>query len=364
MAATEALYSEDDSELAEAIIASLSRQVFDEDLPKPASRIRRALAWLTYRILKRTTKKKTLTNDDGEEVVVYRSPVLEKSKHPYALTLLEPNICTESAKFVAGGNPMNAPYMMICPEIRGNSETWDKLLLNSVHGQDVQLRFVWEARITYEKAKRRLDEGNSVRMKAVAAGTGLSMILVFDRLVRDGYDPGKITATVSDRDASNIEKARRLMRKLSSTKDHFSENGGASGITAHTEDLMHPVTDEDGDAPQDVVTIVGILEYFRGFTYSTAEEHLGQPVTGDESGASDVLRKVAAMTCESGTLIANSYRLEIGARILEIFGKHLRYRNVEDLHALFESEGFHPTGTSGSGHVYDVVAYARRTPEG
>ena len=44
MAAANALYSEGSDEIAEAIVTSLSRQVFDEQFPAPANRLRRRLA--------------------------------------------------------------------------------------------------------------------------------------------------------------------------------------------------------------------------------------------------------------------------------------------------------------------------------
>jgi len=83
---------------------------------------------------------------------------------------------------------MNNNYMMIAPEIRMNGGIWDRLFLDSVQGKDVRLRLAWETRATYEAAKQVLDEGQSVRIKGVAAGTGLSLILTYDRLIRNGYN--------------------------------------------------------------------------------------------------------------------------------------------------------------------------------
>ena len=91
---------------------------------------------------------------------------------------------------------------------------WDRLFLDSVQGKDVRLRMVLETRATYETAKRWLEREEPVRLKAVAAGTGLSMILAYDRLVRDGYNPDLITATITDREEANIDKANRLLGKL------------------------------------------------------------------------------------------------------------------------------------------------------
>ena len=157
MEAANALYSESSGAVAEAIVASLRQQVFDAELPKPSTGIRRSLAKLVLRILKRTTRAETQTAADGREVLVYRNRILERSNHPYASTLLRPSDM-ESASFVEGGDAMNAPYMMLSPEIRKNAATWDRIFLDSVLGRDVQLRFVWETRITHEIATRRLNE--------------------------------------------------------------------------------------------------------------------------------------------------------------------------------------------------------------
>ena len=67
----------------------------------------------------------------------------------------------------------------------------------------MQLRFIWETRATYEAARSRLEKGGVVRLKAVAAGTGLSMILAYDRLIKEGYDPARITVRITDRDKAS-----------------------------------------------------------------------------------------------------------------------------------------------------------------
>lgn len=371
MDAVNALYADGAGDVAEAIVASLSKQVFDAGPPEPASRIRRRLAGAVIRILKRTTRTRVKTDAEGREVVAYRNPILEWSGHPYALTLLEPS-CAESASFVEGGDPMNAPYMMISPEIRQNALAWDRIFLDSVLAKDVQVRFVWETRITYDIAKRRLKKGKPVRLKAAAAGTGLSMILVYDRLVREGHDPGLITATITDRAAANVTKTRRLLGMLSSTRDNLAGAENRSGISARIEDLLHevpsPVVEGSGspgaaELPH-VVTLVGILEYFHGFTCSTTEEHLGHPTSGEDADAVDLIRRIAAMTAESGVLIANSYRPVTGARILEVVGKRFRYRNRENLDALVKTAGFAPIDASGAGHIYDVVAFEKQAAPG
>ena len=273
------------------------------------------------------------------------------------MTLLEPS-SAQSASFVEGGDPMNAPYMMISPEITKNAGRWNRILLNSTHGTDVQLRFIWEARATLAAAKRRLDEGLPVQLKAAAAGTGLNLILVFDRLAREGYDTSLITATVTDRCPHNVTKSKRLMSKLATTSVHFNDAGVATGIWAHEEDLLAP--SQSTDRSFDVVTLVGILEYFHGHTCGTMEEFQNRPIVGDESEAEELIEKIGLSIAGGGALITNTYRTEIGGRILEIFGKHLRYRNREDLHRLMATADFDPLHNAGSGNVYDVEVFEKR----
>ncbi|MCF6313683.1 MAG: hypothetical protein L3J39_14655 [Verrucomicrobiales bacterium] len=357
MEAVNKLYSEGNSEISEAIIASLSQQIFSGPIPKPAPTIKRWLAVIVFQVLKRTTTSSTKTGHDGQEFISYQNSILERSDHPYAHALLETS-GADAASFVEGGDPMNAPYMMISPEIRSTSCTWDRLLLDSVQGKDVQLRFICEARATLKAAKARLDKDQAVRLKAAAAGTGLSMILVFDRLIREGYDPALITMAITDRCPTNITKINRLLNKLSSTRSHLADSKHTAGIFACTEDLLD--ADQSTDAPYDIITLIGILEYFHGFTATTTEEHLGHPSLVLEPCAKKLAHAIAAMTAKDGNLITNTYRVETGARILELFGKRFRYRNCEDLHALVDIAGFTPIGSAGSGHIYDVEVYQKR----
>lgn len=357
MEAVNILYSEGENEISEAIVASLSKQIFDAPSPRPAAGFKRLLAVISFQLLKRTTTTKTETGHDGQEFVAYQNSILERSEHPYAEALLETS-GADSASFVEGGDPMNAPYMMISPEIRSTGCMWDRLLLDSVQGKDVQLRFTCEAQATLEAAKRRLDEGRAVRLKAAAAGTGLSMVLVFDRLIREGYDPALITMTITDRCATNITKIDRLLGKLASTRDHLAQDRKSCGISARTEDLLDP--EDNSIEPYQVVTLIGILEYFHGHTTTTTEEHLGHPSTNLEPCAKELAHAIAATTSDHGTLIANTYRVEVGARILEIFGKKFRYRDREDLHTLVGIAGFTPSHTAGSGHIYDVEVFEKQ----
>src|SRR6185295_2855826 len=132
MDAVVALYAEGNDELSEAIIASLSRAVFGERHVSPAGPAQRALARFSYRILKRTTRRRK-ANDEGYEGGAFRNPILERSRHPYGRALLDSS-SREHESLVEGGDPMNGPYMMICPEILKVSDVWDRLFLHSVQG--------------------------------------------------------------------------------------------------------------------------------------------------------------------------------------------------------------------------------------
>ena len=107
------------------------------------------------------------------------------------------------------------------------------------------------------------------------------------------------------------------------------------------------------------MTLIGILEYFSGFTCATTDEHLGHPASPAFSNAPEIIGKIRAMTAPSGLLVVNSYKVEIGARILEIFGKRLYFRTRQEMRALLESGGFAPTGEVGSGIVYDVEVFQK-----
>ena len=133
----------------------------------PAGPAQRALARISYRVLKWTTTRRKANGEDYEGGA-FRNPILERSRHPYGRALLDSS-CREHESLVEGGDPMNGPYMMICPEILKVSDIWDRLFLHSVQSRDVQLRFIWETRATYDAARSRLKTGGVVRLKAVAA---------------------------------------------------------------------------------------------------------------------------------------------------------------------------------------------------
>ena len=148
------------------------------------------------------------------------------------------------------------------------------------------------------------------------------------------------------------------MRQLTTTRDDIATGAGRHGISARVEDLLHPAP-EDTDDRHDIVTLVGILEYFGGHTSASTHEHLGHELPEEEIDAVHIVDKINPMLNDSGTLIANSYRVETGARILEIFGKKLFYRDRANLQSLVETAGFTPRGIAGSGHVYDVEVFGK-----
>ena len=72
MDAVIALYSEGDDELSEAIIASLSRAVFGESYGGPAGPAQRALARISYRVLKWTTTRRRRDEEGYEGGALWR----------------------------------------------------------------------------------------------------------------------------------------------------------------------------------------------------------------------------------------------------------------------------------------------------
>ena len=350
MGAICALFGPGHEETSRAIAASLAAKIFHAPPPNPSNLIRRGLARLVWRLMQNTTRPETRPGPDGHPVVVFRNRILERSGHPYAATLLEPSRA-DTQNFVEGGDPMNALYMMLAPEIRRNAGTWDHIILDSVQGRDVQWRFYWETRCTRDIAAAKLSRGEPVRLKAVAAGAGLSMLLALDQLLREGYDPRLITATISDREESNVAKSERLFGKLPSTRA-LLESGRIKIIA---EDLLAPKDDE----PHDLITVMGILEYFPGHTFTTTERHLGHPEPQGPPHAEDLVRNIAAMTVPGGSLVTNTYKLLGAVRIMEVFGKKFRYRGRSEMHRLLATSGFVPAGRHYSGNVFDVEVFRK-----
>lgn len=361
MEAVAALYGEGRPEVARAIVGSLNRRIFSGDPPQPSGLLRRLGARLVVRLMQRNTTAETRTGPDGKPVTVYRNRILERSGHPYAATMMEPTRA-DTSSFVEGGDPMNSIYMMVVPEIARHAGTWDKLILDSVQSRDVQWRLVWETRLTHELAVARLKTGGPVRLKAVAAGAGLSMVLVVERLLEEGYDPSLITAVITDREHSNIAKAHRLISKLPLCSRHLALHAGSgNGIFLHVEDVLSASTKGAHEAPFDVITVVGLLEYFPGHTMSTTEEHLGQLAPAGPPTAADVARNVAAMTTPGGFLLTNTYRLQPAARLMENFGKRFRYRGRKEMAALLAEGGFVPAERVVSANIFDLEVY-RKSP--
>jgi hypothetical protein len=359
MDAVVALYSEGDHELAEAIIVSLSHAVFGESYGGPAGPAQRALARISYRVLKWTTTRRKANGEDYEGGA-FRNPILERSRHPYGRALLDSS-SREHESVVEGGDSMNGPYMMICPEILKVSNIWDRLFLHSVQSRDVQLRFIWETRATYDAARSRLKTGGVVRLKAVAAGTGLSMILAYDRLIKEGHDPARITVRITDRDTASIAKATRLLAKLASTQTRTIGAETEGGISAGAEDLFEGElwSDTTGGAKYDVVTAVGILDYLQGFTCDTTERSLGLQPLEEPMKAEYLAAKLGQMTANAGDLIVNTYIPHASTRILELFGRRFDYRNEKNLTSLLATADFGTPRSVGSGNMYGVLVYEK-----
>lgn len=358
MDAVAALYSQDDHKVSAAIMASLSREIFHGSDIKPAGRLKQALARISHRVLQRTTRTAVRVDEEGRESTIFSNRLLERSGHPYAKSLLTSSK-SECAALVEGGDPMNGPYMMLSPEIRKNCGLWDRLFFDSVQSRDVQARIIWETRATYETAKMWLERKEPVRLKAVAAGTGLSLMLVYDKLIRDGYNPELITALITDRDQANIDKANRLLSTMAAAGDKKLGFDWKCGITAATEDIFSGAEDSLAHERYDVVTAIGILEYFQGSSYTTSEQRLRLESAAESTTAHDLVQRLTAMTTDRARLVLNTYRDHASTRILELFGKRFDYRRREDVHALLASVNFRPARLMGSGHIYDVEAYEK-----
>jgi len=360
MDAVQALYSEGSHEMSEAIVASLSHTVFDKGIVPSAGMLQRATARLAYQVLRWTTTARKADHAD-RDAGAFSNPLLQRTGHPFARALLDSS-SREAESLVEGGDPMNGPYMMLSAEVLKASNIWDRIFMNSVQSKDVQLRFIWETRATYEAARSRLEKGNSVRMKSVASGTGLSMILAYDRLIRDRYDPARITVRITDRDQASLDKARRLLAKLALHRGWTSDVEAEGKISLGREDVFaEPGLAVPSIEKYDVVTAVGILDYLQGFTCDTTERRLGLPQPEDDWTAEHLAARLANMTTDSATLIVNTSRPHSSTRILELFGKRFDYRNRQNLSALLATANFSNPTLMGSGHIYDVEIYEKRT---
>jgi hypothetical protein len=360
MDAVAALYGSGQRELSEEIVASLSRAIVSGTDPRPAGWLQRIMARVSYRLLKWTTSSVESEDEAGSMTTVFSNSVMERSGHPYARSLLASSK-TENASLVEGGDPMNANYMLIAPEIRTSGGLWDRLLLGSVQGKDVRLRLALETRATYETAKRLLKKKQPIRLKAVAAGTGLSMILAYDKLVREGYDPDLITAVITDREQANIDMANRLLDKLATTKENRRIRGKRCGICAETEDIFSERSNAGAANIEryDVVTAIGILEYFQGISYATSGRQRKIETTDKSVNAHHLAEVFDRITTDCGSLIVNTMRNDPSTRILELFGRRFVYRNRKNLRSLLASVNFLPERLMGSGNIYDVEVYVK-----
>jgi len=206
-----------------------------------------------------------------------------------------------------------------------------------------------------------LKTGGVVRLKAVAAGTGLSMILAYDRLIKEGHDPARITVRITDRDKASIAKATRLLAKLASTQTRAIGEETEGGISAETEDLFEeePGSDTTREAKFHVVTAVGILDYLQGFTCDTTERCLRLQHPEEAVNAEHFAAKLANMATDAADLIVNTYRPHSSTRILELFGRKFDYRNRENMTALLATADFGTPRLVGSGNIYDVLVYEK-----
>jgi hypothetical protein len=359
MGAVAALYAPDQHELAEAIIASLSRAIFDEPDAKAASRGKLFISRISQKVVRWTTRSYTVVDDLGSTATHFRNRIMERSGHPYAQALLTSSQ-SETAALVEGGDPMNGPYMMLAPEIRKNGGIWDRIFLDSVQGKDVQMRFVHETQATYKAAKSLLDRGETIRIKAVAAGTGLSLILVYDRLIRDGFDPKAIKAIITDRDPVNAIKSNFLLAKLASTRNQHDALNQNYGIFAVSEDVFEGP--DLHQAPYDIVTAIGILEYFQGGSHGTTEERLLLHEPEETLTAHHLAERLREMTADHGKLIINTYRYHSSIRILEVFGKRFDFRDRGHLRDLLAPMSFVSSDLAGTGHIYDVEVFDKLPP--
>jgi len=364
MDAVVALYSDGDQELSEAIIASLSRAIFSGEQGRPAGTVQRVMSRISWQVLKWTTTRRKAGGAEDYEGGAFHNRILERSGHPYARALLDSSR-KDTESLVEGGDPMNGPYMMIAPEILKAGTVWDRIFLHSVQGQDVQLRFIWETQATYEAVRNRLEKKDGmVRVKAIAAGTGLSMIVMYDRLLRDGYDPARIIVKITDREKTNTDKTRRLLAKLATTRGRAPRTESEGGISAEVEDIFVEELGTGAASPvkYDVVTAVGIFEYLQGFTCGTTERSLALHQPEESATALHLAARLDSMTTDAAALIVNTFRSHASIRILELFGRRFDYRSRENLTELLAHANFRTPRLVGSGNIYDVKVYEKSPP--
>src|SRR4051812_5913885 len=84
MEAVAALYRGEDAALSESILADLSGRVFHGPLVEPAGAAKCLMARVSLRLLQATTHM----DNGGPAPPAYRNRLLERSGHPYAISLL------------------------------------------------------------------------------------------------------------------------------------------------------------------------------------------------------------------------------------------------------------------------------------
>jgi hypothetical protein len=356
------LFGDGHGEVAERIFGGIGQRIFEGREPEPSGFVRRLLARFVLRLMRRTTREDVRSGQDGRSATVYRNRILEKSGHPYTATLLQPT-SGDNAFLVTGGDPMNAIYMMLCPEVRSSARMWDFFLLDSVQSRDVQIRFARETRVTHDLASGLLRQGRAVRIKAFASGIGLSVLLVCDRLLRDGHDPRLLRAVIADRDPDHALKTVSLIEKLPRLRAHLDRTGDSPhGIAVQTEDIFQSLPPVRKSRPFDVVTAIGIFEYFTGFTCRTSVGRLSGKDPEAKPDATDLARILAAQMAPGGCLVVNSSRDAPAAQILEVFGKRFHYRSPKNMRQLAATAGLTPQGTPLAGNIYDVMVFKKPDP--
>jgi len=142
-------------------------------------------------------------------------------------------------------------------------------------------------------------------LKAVAAGTGLSMILAYDRLIKEGHDPARITVRITDR-------TRRMSTRRNACWENWLPPG--AGPAAWKPRAVFPLArkislpsnrSRAGKAGPGikVVTAVGILDYLPGFSCETTERSMRLPQPEEEVQAEHLAERLSDMTADDGVLI-------------------------------------------------------------
>ena len=90
MEALAILYGEGQEAASREIVDGLIRQIFDGPEREHLTGIRRALTGFVFWLMDNTTRKEVRTGPDGNKSAIYRNRILERIRHPYTTTLLNP----------------------------------------------------------------------------------------------------------------------------------------------------------------------------------------------------------------------------------------------------------------------------------